>query len=423
MSSELTEEFVPTTQAELARFVAENATGAKRCMVPVGGRTALNYGYPVSEEAILVSTARLNRMVDYPARDMTVTVEAGMRMDELAKALQAENQQLPIDVAQSHRATLGGVVATNTSGPRRYGYGTMRDYVIGISAVDAQGRAFKAGGRVVKNVAGYDLCKMLVGSLGTLGMITQVTLKLRPVPETSAVFWATFANFDMIDAVLGRLLTTATRPVALEVLDAQAAVYVASETRLQTPLGAPVLAVGVEGSRRETEWQIAALQEELAPFGPSDCAVVEDDAVAGLWQTLAEFQTSADAPLTFHANMLPSQTMEFLKRATDLGVTVQAHAGSGVVVGHLADETVTVEQAGNILAPLRHLTRGGRGNLTITHCDPAWKRQLPVFGDSEPSWPLMRALKRQLDPEGLWNPDRFIDGHPGVSPTAVTSLA
>lgn len=421
MSSEPTEEFVPATQAELARFVAENATGAKRPLVPVGGRTALNYGYPVSEDALPISTARLNRVIDYPARDMTVTVEAGMRMDELAKRLDAENQQLPIDVAQSHRATLGGVIATNTSGPRRYGYGTLRDYVIGISAVNAQGRMFKAGGRVVKNVAGYDLCKMLVGSLGTLGLITQVTLKLRPLPETSAVLWTTFPSFEAIDAVLERLLTTAARPVAVEVLDAQAAAYVASEARLQISPDAPVLCLGVAGTQRETDWQIATLQEELAALGPGEHAVIAANEVARLWKTLTEFQTSADAPLTFQANLPPSRTMSFLQKAADLGVTLQAHAGNGIVIGHLPDEVVTAEQAEVILGPLRRMAREMRGNLIITHCDAAWKRHLPVFGSPEPSWPLMRKLKQQLDPDGLWNPGRFIDGARETSPPAVSS--
>src|SRR6185295_16370910 len=134
-----------------------------------------------------------------------ITVEAGIRIDELARVLAAEKQRLPIDVPQAHRATLGGVAATNASGSRRFGLGTIRDYVIGVSAVDASGRMFKAGGRVVKNVAGYDLCKMLVGSLGTLALITQLTLKLRPLPESTTLLWATFDRLGTIDEVLERL--------------------------------------------------------------------------------------------------------------------------------------------------------------------------------------------------------------------------
>src|SRR4029077_853691 len=124
-----------------------------------------------------------NRVIDYPARDMTITVQAGLPIAVLQRTLATENQRLPLDVPRPELATLGGALATNVSGPRRYGFGTLRDYVIGITTVNDEGHEVKAGGRVVKNVAGYDLCKLHVGALGTLGVITQVTLKLRPLPE------------------------------------------------------------------------------------------------------------------------------------------------------------------------------------------------------------------------------------------------
>ena len=114
----------------------------------------------------------LNRVIDYPARDMTITVQAGITIAELQTLLAAENQRLPVDVPHADRATLGGALAVNVSGPRRYGFGTLRDYVIGISTVNDEGQEVKAGGRVVKNVAGYDLCKLHIGALGTLGIIT-----------------------------------------------------------------------------------------------------------------------------------------------------------------------------------------------------------------------------------------------------------
>ena len=124
---------------------------------------------------------RLDRVVDYPARDMTITVEAGIRIERLAEVLEGRRTA----VADRHRSVRAGHarrrMATNTSGPRRFGYGTFRDYVIGLTAMTAEGRVFHSGGRVVKNVAGYDLCKLLIGSLGTLAVVTQVTLKLKPL--------------------------------------------------------------------------------------------------------------------------------------------------------------------------------------------------------------------------------------------------
>ena len=401
-------EFTPTSQSELSRFVADNAAGRRGALFPVGGRTALHYGCPAAEPGTIVSMTTLSRTVDYPARDMTVTVEAGIRMDELKALLKAEGQQLPIDVAQSQRATLGGAVATNTGGPRRFGYGTFRDYVIGLTAVAADGRLFHSGGRVVKNVAGYDMCKLLVGSLGTLAVITQLTLKLRPLPESSVHIWATFATLAEIEAALERLLVSETRPVALDVLNSEAAEQIGKEARCALPVKQPVLIVGFEGARRETEWQLNVLRRELAPHKPKQLLVLDAEDAERLWTALTEYQCSAEEPLTFQAHLLPSRTIEFCEQATRLGVAIQAHAGNGIVTGHLPDEATTVERAEAIISPLRRFARACSGNMVLLNCDRKWKSQLPVFGDPEPSRPLMRRIKSTLDPHDLLNPGRFL---------------
>ena len=154
-----------------------------------------------------LSLAGLNRVVDYPARDMTITVEAGITHGRAWPTCWPPSGNGCRSTCRTPtEATLGGVVATALSGPRRYGHGTMRDYVIGISAVDGRGMPFKAGGRVVKNVAGYDFCKLLTGSLGTLGVITQVTLKIKPRPEASALASATLRDLDTAERLLAALV-------------------------------------------------------------------------------------------------------------------------------------------------------------------------------------------------------------------------
>ena len=409
---ETLEGFEPTTQAELARYLADNSSGEKRKLQPLGGRTALKFGYPLATDAVPISLARLDRVVDYPARDMTVTVEAGIRFDKLVEVLREENQRIPIDVAQSHRATLGGVIASNTNGPKRFGHGTLRDYVIGVSAVDAQGRLFSAGGRVVKNVAGYDLCKLLIGSMGTLAVITQVTLKLRPTLETSSLVWMTFYSFAEVELALARLHTSETRPVAIEVFDAQAARQIATGGRAELPTDHPVLCLGYEGTGIEVSWQTNTVQRECAGFGPNDVAIVQGAPAEPLWTAMTEFQTFQDEPLTFQANLLPSRVTEFLDVAAGQGVAVQAHAGNGIVVGHFPDETTTLARAQEILKPLREIAAAGHGNLIVHQCAEHWKSEIPLFGEPEPSWPLMRKLKQQLDPHDLLNPGHFINGLP-----------
>jgi glycolate oxidase FAD binding subunit len=403
-----TDEILPATQTELSRWMGENATGPARPIYPAGGRTAIHYGAPPRDPGIALCTTNLVKVIDYPARDMTITVEAGIRFDELAKLLAAEKQRLPIDVPQAHRATLGGAVATNISGSRRFGLGTLRDYVIGISAVDASGRTFKAGGRVVKNVAGYDLCKMLVGSMGTLAVITQLTLKLLPLPESSVILWTTYDRLGTTDEVLERLSNSAARPVALDVLDPNAAAAVAAEAVLDLPAHRPVLCLGVEGTARETAWQVETLKGEIAPFSPHDIVALSDSDATKLWFALAEFQVPSDDPLTFKANLLPSRTVAFVHEAERVGCAVQAHAANGIVIGHLPDSVTTARTAQSVLDNLRGLARKCRGNLAVVQCDDSWKSELPIFGDPESAWPLMRRLKQELDPQNRLNPHQFV---------------
>lgn len=405
----------PTTQAEAARFLAENAAGKRQVICPVGGRTSLHWGWPGTAAEIALDTTSLEKVVDYPARDMTVTVEAGIRIDALQALLAQERQRLAVDIAQSSRATLGGVVASNTSGPRRYGWGTMRDYVIGITAIDGTGRLFHGGGRVVKNVAGYDLCKLLVGSRGTLAVITQLTLKLRPIPEATELLWLSFDTLGEIENALERLLVSDARPIALDVLNARAAQVIAADTRHSLPTTSPVLCLGVEGTRGEVDWQIDKLRRELVGYGVQAFEAVPNDDANRLWQVLTEFPTLADDPLTFQATLRPSSTMAFAEQATKLGIAVQAHAGTGVVIGQFPDEAATLEQVQSMLQTLQPVVTNAGGELSVLHCDAEWRRLLPMCGKSNGSWGWMRKVKQALDPHNVLNPGQFIDGQPPVT--------
>ncbi len=400
-------EFAPATQGELTRFVEENARGARRPLVPVGGRTALRYGRPAPKSAVAIDTTPLERVLDYPARDMTITVEAGIGVQPLQAILARENQRLPIDIPQAHRATLGGAIATNTSGPGRLGSGTFRDYVIGISAVDGTGRRFSAGGRVVKNVAGYDLCKLLIGSLGTLGIITQVTLKVRPRPEARRAVWATFPVHSVIEAPLQRLLTSATRPMAVELLNPKAARHIVREAKVSLPVEHPVLLIAFEGTSREVDWQVETLQEELRAAAPTHIETLDPAGTDALWHPLTEYQAASDDPLTFQANLPPSRVVEFVEGASLQGIALQAHAGSGVVIGHLPDRCATPESAAITLRPLRELAERHGGALVVLSCDDSWQERLSLFGTPRGDAALMDRVRKQLDPQSLLNPGRF----------------
>lgn len=397
-------EFAPTTAPELARFVEDNARGPRRPLTAVGGRTAMGVGYPLPADTLAVDLNGLARVIDYPARDMTITVEAGIRIDELHGILCSEKQRLAVDVPQAHRATLGGAIATNASGPGRFANGTFRDYVIGISAVDGRGRLFSAGGRVVKNVAGYDVCKLLVGSLGTLALITQITLKLRPLPETRRLVWATFPDLLGIDAAVEGLLQSQTRPTAIEVLNSKAARQIRSEIQHDLPAETPVLCLVYEGSDAETRWQIAQAHRELHAHGPLEQQIVLDPVADRVWSALIEYQAASDDPLTFQATLPPSRQAEFLSVANAAGIAFQAHAGNGVVVGHFPDSCTRPEDAASQLAPLRAHALRHNGALVVWNCDPAWKSQIDLFGLPGDAANLAAAIRATLDPHGILNP-------------------
>lgn len=381
------------------------AAAAGTALYPVGGGTMLDYGLPPTKTGSLVDLRGLDRVVDYPARDMTITVQAGITIARLRDELRAESQQLPVDIPFPDRATLGGAVATNASGPRRFGHGTLRDYVIGISVVNDRGEEVKGGGRVVKNVAGYDLMKLYTGSLGTLGIITQLTLKVKPLPEALAAVAAP-CPADMLETVLNRVLpATATRPTMVGIANEPAAQLLGS------PAGGYLLVVGFEEKASTVGWQVERLVQELPPEMRSGGSEFQGDLAALLVQKWADFPLTNPHGLTFKANVLPAATAEFLTRADGLTPrpALIAHAGNGIVYGHLPAD-VGPERAKMLLDDLGRWAAERAGNVVVQRCPPAWKAVVPVWGRLTPDRVLMRAVKGKMDPGRVFNPGRFVDG-------------
>jgi glycolate oxidase FAD binding subunit len=394
----------PADQTELASIVKQSFAD-RIAVYPIGGGTSLHCGLPARTQGVGLSLEKLNRVIDYPSRDMTITVEAGIRMQDLANTLAAENQWLPIDIPQADQATLGGVVATNTCGPRRFGQGTIRDYVIGISAVDGRGVAFKAGGRVVKNVAGYDFCKLLVGSFGTLGVITQLTLKTKPRPEASALLICDVRDFAQADALLTALVTSQTTPVAVELLTGKAREQVGS-----TPSVAQLI-VGLEGSKPEVDWMSQQLTAEWQAQGANEIHAVASEQTAQAWQRLIGFP-AVDASLVLKIGVRPSavcQTMQLLTQI-DAGCSIQAHAASGILFARLGLSALDASRA--IIGKLQPAVARDGGHVAIwsTRTPEEFTRQA-VWGSSGADVAWMRSVKNQFDPQGLLNPGRFVYGN------------
>jgi glycolate oxidase FAD binding subunit len=388
----------PTSLNEL-RDCVRRRVAEGLAIYPQGGRTALDYGGIPRRPGAAVDLNGLNRVIDYPAADMTITVEAGITLAALARVLDTEGQRLCIDAPQPDRATIGGVFATNSTGPRRFGWGRPRDQIIGVGFVTADANVIKGGGRVVKNVAGYDFPRLLTGSMGTLGIISNVTLRVRPRPEAIAVVQVTADDLRVVAQDLERLNTSSTRPVAIELLNRPASNLVSRGIASE----AWSLEIAYEGNEEEVSWQVERLRAELASqVGLVRKADNASAVVASLRELASDSETAVQVVANVRASTVPS-----LAAAVDPGRWgLLAHAGNGVVRLFSLDHDLGAIEAD--VHRLRALAEADGGNLIIARCPPERKESLKVWGNPRPDWGWNERVKAALDPDGVMNPGRFV---------------
>ena len=317
-----------------------------------------------------------DKVIDYPARDMTITVGAALMIGQLRDVLTQENQQLPIDSADD-TMTVGDLVAFDVSGPRQYGYGTLRDYLIGIEASDGNGRVFHAGGRVVKNVAGYDLCRMLIGAQGRLGTLRQLTFKLKPRPVEQHLSVAAFRSPKDLDSALERLNLSSTTPQILDVLNRPAAEKLLPAVDATFTSGMPsafdaFLVLGFDGSRKACDWQTKTLAEELHGTAASVTSVARPEATTLYCRAAMQFsagRTAKHAGWSAKVVTLPSRIVAVLQIAKDFGLPACGRAGNGIVYLD-ADSAVDL---GAVREKLMRLADGNSGHVEIQELHKTWR--------------------------------------------------
>ncbi|GAB4463299.1 MAG: FAD-binding oxidoreductase [Elainellaceae cyanobacterium] len=398
----------PDTPAQLAAIVKQLHQEKGRSL-SFGSGSKLHWGGLAQGVQVGISTARLNRLIDHAAGDLTVTAQSGMRLADLQAHLAQQNQFLPLNPSYSDAATLGGIIATADSGSLRHRYGGVRDLLIGITFVRADGEIAKAGGRVVKNVAGYDLMKLFTGSWGTLGILSEVTFRVYPLPEASKTLVLTGekkATPEQISSQIARvtqaLLASALTPAAVELVAAPAMQQLG-----QDGLGLVVQFQGLAVA-------LDAQTEQLRQFGQAAgvaATVYTDDAETALWQRLAKgWEASTPSPvLTCKIGVLPNQAATTLAKITTLypSLTYGAiHAGSGL--GQLRFDA-DLPSASSILE-LRRLCEAQGGFLSLLAAPTDVKQQIDPWGYPGNALDLMRGIKQQFDPDALLSPGRFVGG-------------
>ena len=410
----------PESVAALCETVSRRAAEGT-AIYPQGGKTALDYGGIPRRPGVALDTTGLNSVIDYPAADMTITVGAGITLAKLQDVLATEGQFLPLDAPHPDRATLGGIYATNTSGPRRFGWGRPRDMIIGVSFVTADGKEVKGGGRVVKNVAGYDFPKLLTGSMGTLGVITQITLKVRPRPEATALVIADYPSLEALAGDLAKLNTSDTRPTMLEVLGPTAGFLLDPEGPRR-----PVrelswrLVLGFEDNAASVAWQVNRASEELSSSTIESRTMVDGPSPHPAIARITDFPADLPAEirgvpphptagrLAFIASMRSGSVPAFLELlALDRWFAV-SHASSGIVHAVAQPSDLSEEDWAVEIGRLREAASRLGGGLILTRCPTGWKDRLKVWGERRGDWAIMERIKAALDPAGVMNPGRFV---------------
>jgi len=385
----------PASREELADAL-RLADERGEAVAPIGGGTQLDLGMPPTRLDLVIETTRLNKVVEYEPADLTVTVEAGMPFADLQKQLAEQGQFLALDPPAAPGATIGGLIATNASGPLRFAYGTARDLVIGTRVANPDGTVTHAGGRVVKNVAGYDLNKLHIGALGTLGIIVELSFKLAPIPPATNTVVGQFADAHGARTVINKVVQSPLSPMAIELLGPRAASAVALPEAL-------LVVFRVGGYPQAVERQVRDLSALVG-----QCLQTSEK----VWEDLASMRVAAQNRDVVVKAAVPlvgsTRAVEILEeRLAGLDPLVWAHAGNGIAYA-ACDAPSDLEVLRRVRADVTAL--GSNASLVIQRCPIELKRALDVWGDPGSGVALMRALKAKLDPKNTLNPGRYVGG-------------
>jgi len=404
--------------AEQVAAVLRYAADCELAVLPCRNATKLHTGNPPRRYDLALSLKELNQVWHYEPADLTISAEPGMKFGDFQHLVARHRLWLPLDPRGGAKASLGGILATNSAGPLRLRYGAPRDMVLGLKIATTEGKIIKTGGRVVKNVAGYDLGKLLVGSYGSLGVIVEASLKLFPLPAERATVVLRAGTLDTARDLRRRILQSPLDPFRMTLLDPRAATLVRAGTCTSGETREYEVWVEVAGSARVIERCERELRE-LGLAAGAGGARTETGETAELWERIADpwawLKDAYPDGVILRISLPIARSEEFLGRAQQevdresVGLAGLAEVGVGTVTLCLLEPQRAREFPGLVLR-LRRAAEDLGGTLLVEHCPWEFKREMEVWGSPGDGFDVMRRIKAVWDPKGILSPGRFVGG-------------
>ena len=409
---------VSPADVEAVSEVLSFASSEGMMVTPWGGGTQMGLGNMPRGIDLVLGVRSLNHILFHEPADLVASVEGGVTLKTLQEELARQGQMLPLEAPLPSRATIGGILAANSSGPSRLSYGTPRDWLIGIKVVHSDGKVTKSGGKVVKNVTGYDLNKLYIGSIGTLGVIVEATFKVAPQPPDRRTLIATYASLTTAMDSAYEVLSQSWTPQALQVVDRE----IISRLPGLGVTGykqAAVLAL-LTGRRAAVERKADEFARVTEKGGATSVESLPMGDCDGLWQRVTDlgWDKEGTPELVVKVSALPSQLRDLLTVAGSLAGPpfsqgVLADVGFGLVrllwwaEDGISSTTADVEA---IINGLRDWARRNTGYVVVERCSTEVKRNIDVWGEGLEGLAIMGRIKKELDPAGILNPGRFAGG-------------
>lgn len=418
-------------------------------IIPCGSRTKMAMGNPPARLDVVVCTSRMNHMIDVDTSNLTITVEAGVKFRDIQARLATQEDRcylplddlvteadevicsdrshsgcfLPIDPSYADSATIGGIIAANSSGSRRLLYGNIRDSILGVRMVVPTGEVIGSGGKTVKNVSGYDVSKLAVGSMGSLGIICEMTLKLLPLPEKMETLLISFESFSHVSAFIEEVFETHLLPAGVDVMNQEAYSHLNMDGIPDFGSNSYVSAIAIEGFEQAVDRMRTEIIGMAKANGARSDACLQEERHLLFWLAVSNL----DAPLAARgADLIKTklnypisewrgiaESVEKALSDADLDYTLQLHAGNGICLPRLLilpNDAEAMDRGIHAINSLLARCREVGGNLVIEGAPAEVKDRLKIWGESGCDFVVMKRIKEQIDPSGIMSPGRFVGG-------------